>query len=453
MKRHNFQWSIGPIGNTLVKRSLFSREWLSILVFICLIALSAFSFTAFLESKVNASEGKEQVSISASEILGNSYYRGVCYGGYRDTSRMIQPTIEEIKEDLKILSAIGVKIVRTYNTKYDFAHNVVRAIHELRSEDPSFEMYVMLGAWIQCKDANTLNPDHSSEDSTHNEEEIARAINIAVRFPDIVKIIVVGNEAMVHWQANYFVQPDVILRWVRHLQELKEKEILQPDLWITSSDNFASWGGGDSKYHNEDLNALIRAVDYVSMHTYPMHDTHYNPEFWGLHEKEAKELADSLKIRISMERALDYAVMQYESTIDYIASVDPSKPVHIGETGWATHSSRLYGDFGSKATDEYKSGMYYKMINDWADKNGITCFYFEAFDEIWKDRSDPGGSENHFGLFDINGKAKYAVWEHVDNGALNGHHRGGHKVVKTYNGDKKALMERVELPPLNSNLK
>jgi hypothetical protein len=55
---------------------------------------------------------------------------------------------------------------------------------------------------------------------------------------------------------------------------------LDANLWITSSDNFASWGGGDPEYHVPDLEKLIKAVDYISMHTYPMHDTHYNPTFW-----------------------------------------------------------------------------------------------------------------------------------------------------------------------------
>ena len=111
--------------------------------------------------------------------------------------------------------------------------------------------------------------------------EIERAVALAERFPDIVKVIAVGNEAMVHWAASYFVAPGVILRWVNHLQGLKANGTLPADLWITSSDNFASWGGGGAEYHNEDLNALIKAVDYVSMHTYPFHDTHYNPVFWS----------------------------------------------------------------------------------------------------------------------------------------------------------------------------
>ena len=46
----------------------------------------------------------------------------------------------------------------------------------------------------------------------------------------------------------------------------------------------------------------------------------------------------------------------------------------------------------------------------------MSCFYFEAFDEKWKDAANSLGSENHFGLFNINGQAKYALWDLVDQG-------------------------------------
>jgi exo-beta-1,3-glucanase (GH17 family) len=40
---------------------------------------------------------------------------------------------------------------------------------------------------------------------------------------------------------------------------------------------------------------------------------------------------------------------------------------------------------GSKATDEYKEGLYYQLLREWTNNAGISCFYFEAFDEQWKD--------------------------------------------------------------------
>lgn len=399
----------------------------------------------------SADQDQQEKELMAKDILGNPDYQAISYGGYRQKSRDVQPTIAQIKEDMKILAAMNIKVLRTYNTKLAHATTVLKAIRELKAEDANFEMYVMLGAWIDCKGAWTANPNHDEEDEEANAAEIERAVKMAKEYPDIVKIIAVGNEAMVKWAASYFVQPGVILKWVNHLQDLKAAGELFKDLWITSSDNFASWGGGGPEYHVEDLEKLIRAVDYVSLHTYPMHDTHYNPAFWGTDQEEAS-LSNVEKIDLAMLRAKAYAVSQYESTAAYIKRFDEDKPIHIGETGWASFSNGHYGAQGSKATDEYKEALYYKLMREWTNANRISCFYFEAFDEIWKDAQNPGGSENHFGLFTIDGKAKYAIWDLVDQGVFEGHSRDGNTIIKTYDGDKDALLIDVQLPPVKEKL-
>ena len=137
----------------------------------------------------------------------------------------------------------------------------------------------------------------------------------------------------------------------------------------------------------------------------------------GVTEAEAEQ-PKAEQIEAAMERALEYAQQQYAQTAAYISGLGIEKPIHIGETGWATASNSFYGPGGSKATDEYKSAIYHKRMREWTDEDGISCFYFEAFDENWKDAGNPGGSENHFGLFTIDGKAKYALWDMVDAGVL-----------------------------------
>lgn len=389
--------------------------------------------------------------ITAKFLLGNPDYPAISYGGYRDTTRNIQPKVEELKEDMLILSALGIKVLRTYNVKLAHASNVLKAISELKRERPGFEMYVMLGAWIDCKNAWTdLAPDHE-EESAENEEEIARAVDLANKYPDIVKVIAVGNEAMVKWATTYYVQPWVILKWVSHLQALKSDGKLSKDVWITSSDNFASWGGGDAEYHVEDLNKLIQTVDYVSMHTYPMHDTHYNPSFWGLLQSE-DTLAKEKQVELIMQRALAYAKSQFESVKAYVNNVSPGKPIHIGETGWASSSNELYGPSGSRATDEYKEGVYHRMMRKWTNENNISCFYFQAFDEPWKDAHNPGGSENYFGLFTVDGKAKYTIWSEVDAGKFEGLTRAGNPITKTYDGDYESLLNSIVLPPIKTEM-
>lgn len=382
----------------------------------------------------------------AADILGNPAYLAISYGGYRETTRDSVPTVNQIKDDLKILAAMNVKILRTYNVHLEEASNVLKAISELKKEDAAFEMFVMLGAWIDCKNAWTeLEPDHNLE-SERNAVEIETAAALAKKYPDIVKIIAVGNEAMVRWAASYYVQPSVILKWVNHLQELKKKGELPSDLWITSSDDFASWGGGDPSYQTKDLEELIKAVDYVSMHTYPMHNTYYNPQFWEVPQNE-KELTDIEKVDAAMQRALEFAQKQYQDVSTYVKSIDSTKTIHIGESGWTTISDGHYGKESSKAADEYKAGTYYKLMREWTAKDKISLFYFEAFDEQWKDAANPVGSENHFGLINLKGQAKYAIWDLVDAGIFEELTRDGQQITKTYNGDKTALMKDVSAPP------
>jgi len=391
-------------------------------------------------------------SITAKEILGKQEYQAISYGGYRETSRDVQPTIAQLKEDMNILHAMGIRLLRTYNVHLDQAGNVLAAIRELKEENPEFEMYVMLGAWIDAKNAWTDEPDRiRDQDGIRNKSEIAKAVELTNMYPDIVKVIAVGNEAMVNWAWEYYVAPSIILKWVNHLQDLKKEGGLPADLWITSSDNFASWGGGDPSYHVEDLEQLIAAVDFLSVHTYPMHDTHYNPQFWGVRDNEL-ELSDIEKVDKAMQRALEYSISQFNSVKEYMISLGIEKPIHIGETGWATVSNEFYGPEGARAIDEYKSSTYYNSIREWSDKNGVSVFYFEAFDEKWKDSQNQLGSENHFGLINLQGEAKYSIWNLVDAGVFEGLTRDGNPITKTFNGDFEAMMETVLVPPTNKEI-
>lgn len=397
------------------------------------------------QSKQSTTNQQSQKEVTAKDILGNSNYLAISYGGYRKSSRDIQPTIEELKEDMRILHAMNIRILRTYNVQLAQASNMLKAIRELKKEITGFEMYVMLGTWIDCKNAWTDQPLDHHQESEHNAAEIARAIALANEYPEIVKVISVGNEAMVKWAASYFVQPDVILKWVMHLQDLKTTGDLSKDLWITSSDNFASWGGAESQYHVEALEKLMAAVDYVSAHTYPMHDTHYNPVFWGVFGNET-ELSSLKRIEVAMNRATDYAASQIDSVASYMKRLGIDKPIHVGETGWASASNRQYGSNGSKATDEYKEAIYYHNMRVWSDETKRSCFYFEAFDEQWKDAQNAQGSENHFGLFTLKGEAKFPIWNLVDKGVFKDLKRGGNPILKTFNGKKEALMKTVLVP-------
>ena len=405
----------------------------------------------------------KQLVMTAADILGNPAYPAMSYGGYRAATRDTVPTVEDIKEDMRLLAAMNIKLIRTYDTGGGQMPNLLKAIKELQKEDPDFEMYLMLGAWIQCKNAQTDSVCHAEEDLAGNTAEIERAVQIARDYPEIVKCIAVGNECMVHWAASYYVSPKVILHWVEYLQQKKADGELPASLWITCSDNFASWGGGSEEYHTDDLKALINAVDFLSIHTYPFHDSYYNPEYWTVPEAE-RTLSPAEQADRAVNRAVEYAVGQYRQVLAYLDELEVNKPVHIGETGWATQDGpskresqssdislasflvtddlSMYGIGGTGAADEYKAKAYYDGLCEWCSRNRVTCFYFEAFDEPWKDKYNAQGSENHFGLMEGN-LAKYVLWDLVDQGAFESLTRGGKPIGKTFDGDVKALKESI----------
>ncbi|MDF2155188.1 hypothetical protein [Vibrio sp. CAU 1672] len=374
------------------------------------------------------------VSDSGKPLLGNPEYQAISYGAWRTKARADGETVPSVAqhiEDMKILSAMGIKMVRTYNTQgfkgtdgKSNTENLLAAIRQLKdqaeADGKSFEMYVMLGVWIDALNSWTGNPIDSAVDSPNNALEIAKAKELALKYPDIVKVVAVGNEAMVDWAASYKVHPSIILNHVNDFQSWKQENESTQNLWITTSDNWAVWAGIDANGNNndqQDLKALIQAVDYVSLHTYAFHDTKWHPDFredWKVPEAE-QELSKEAQIATAMDKAYLHSLEQYATAQQFVHSVDPSKPIHIGETGWATFSNEAYGAGGTQAADEYKQKLFHDDMRDFSDNSGVSLFFFQAFDEPWKgDAANDGHSEQHFGLIDIDCHVKYVAWDKVE---------------------------------------
>ena len=74
-----------------------------------------------------------------------------------------------------------------------------------------------------------------------------------------------------------------------------------------------------------------------------------------------------------MLRAKAYAVSQYESVVRYVESLGLEKPIHIGETGWASFSNERYGH--QELVVQYKQALYYKHRRTWTTQAKLSCFF------------------------------------------------------------------------------
>ena len=71
------------------------------------IALVVLVFSLSCTTSVPKDVIVKKTSKTAAQLLGNPNYLAMSYGGYRENSREIQPTIAALKEDLKILFCNG----------------------------------------------------------------------------------------------------------------------------------------------------------------------------------------------------------------------------------------------------------------------------------------------------------------------------------------------------------
>ena len=294
----------------------------------------------------------------------------VAYSGFREGQHpdrgmgAINPNDEEILEDLTILVEHDFGLIRMY----DAGENTARTLELIREH--GLPIKVLLGIWLRAEISNHENcpwldepiPDEElAANRLANAAEVARGIELAQQYGDIVVSVNVGNEALVIWN-DHMVPLEQVIAYVRSVKAA----IDQP---VTVADNYEWW--------IEDGAALAAELDYLGVHTYPA---------W-----EDK----------TIDEALAY-------TIENMARVQaalPGKPIAILEAGWATTAI----EFGERASEAAQK-RYYTELYDWATATNTTVFFFEAFDEPWKgDPSNPLGAEKHWGLFFVDRTPKLVM--------------------------------------------
>ena len=271
----------------------------------------------------------------------------ICYSGYRaGQSPQLNryPTQAQILEDLKILER-NWKLIRLYGSD-QHSEDVLQVIRREK-----LGLKVMLGIWLDGR------PGREGENAT----QVATGIRLANAYQDIVVAVSVGNEILVSWSDHKLSEEQAI----NYVQKVK-KAVKCP---VTVADDVLYWRQPEAK--------LVGLVDFITMHAYPM---------WG-HE--------------DIETAMPSTIRHYES----VRKAHPGKTIVLGEVGWATYTNSQQN--APRAGNEKKQKRYYDEVTTWAKANGLTVFFFEAFDEPWKG----SGTEGHWGLFSEGRKAKPAMQE------------------------------------------
>ncbi len=294
----------------------------------------------------------------------------LAYSGYREGQHpdrgagAVNPSDEQILEDLRILADHDFRLIRLYDT----GENSVSTLQLIREHD--LPIKVLLGIWLRAEISNhegcpwldePIPDEQLAANKLLNAAEVRRGIELAQDYDDIVAAVNVGNEALVEWN-DHMVLLDDVIEYVRQVRSAIE----QP---VTVADNYEWW--------IKDGAPLAEEVDFLGIHTYPA---------W-----EEK----------TIDEALPYTIENLEG----VAAALPGKPMAILEAGWATTAT----EFGDRASEEHQA-RYYNELRDWATDAGMTVFFFEAFDEPWKGNPDnPNGAEKHWGLFFVDRSPKKVV--------------------------------------------
>lgn len=282
-------------------------------------------------------------------------YSGFRKGQHPDRGQgAINPSDDEILEDLHLLLAHDFSLIRLYDSGVNSATTLkIIKQHKL-------PIKVLLGIWLDAEISNHKNcpwlnePISQSQLSTNkakNAAEINRGITLANRFSNIVVAVNVGNEALVSWN-DHMVPVNQVIKYVRGVKQTISQA-------VTVADNYEWWISNG--------NALAKEVDFIGVHTYPA---------W-----ENKTIA----------QALPYTI----ENINKVHQALPSKPIVVLEVGWATTSLAF-----NKQASEINQKQYFDEIKQLAKSSNTTFFFFEAFDEPWKGNpNNLKGAEKHWGLF------------------------------------------------------
>lgn len=306
--------------------------------------------------------------------------KAVAYSPYRDANSDADLNAEvfddgRILQDLQLIRAADFGMIRLFSSRA-FGDRVLRIIRT-----NAIDLKVMLGAYP--------NPVVDAAAEADNQAELDETIRLANLYSDIVQAVSVGNETMVYW-STHKIDPSVMGGYILKVRQA----IRQP---VTTDDNWAFWAAVPK--------AVADVVDFAAVHTYPLLDTFYDRALWDWRQKS---VADADRPAAMMNAAVAEATRQFGESRAFLDRIGlRNLPMVIGETGWTATDPNGDPALPLRA-GRVNQKMYFDLLQDWvaegrAGRGPMAIFYFQAFDEKWK-QGDDG-----WGLFTKERQARYVL--------------------------------------------
>lgn len=195
------------------------------------------------------------------------------------------------------------------------------------------------------------------KEKDENRKEIEAGIKIANERHKSLKVLIVGSEVLLRKDLN----EDELIAYIKEVRN-RTKDIA--GLKITTGEIWEVMLSHPK---------VAEAVDFLFPHIY---------SYWE---------------GIPIENGAQYIVDSWRK----VSKAFPGKEIIIGETGWPSTGNVNGGAMPS----EENQAKFFKEFTELARQNGIKYFYFEMFDEKWKEKFE-GNVGAHWGIYNSSGSVK-----------------------------------------------
>lgn len=265
----------------------------------------------------------------------------VSYAPFRDDQTPLNLSLrippEQIEDDLRRLAKL-TQCVRTYS--------VHLGLDQVAPIAQRYGLKVLQGLWLG------RNPEF-------NRIQIDTAVDLARRYPDVIRAVVVGNEVLLRGEMSGNDLAAII-------REVKSKVPVP----VTYADVWEFW------LRNRDL---VSAIDFVTIHILP---------YWEDIPIPARDAASHVR-----------------SIRSQVATSFPGKEIMIGEVGWPSAGRMREGALPSPANQAL---VLQGVIAD-AKHDNYPINVIEAFDQPWK-RYFEGTVGGYWGLLDAKFREPKFAW-------------------------------------------